>query len=482
MNEQLDTLEPTALWRHFRTFCDTPRPSGQEEAIIGKIVAWAEQYDLTCERDDTGNLLVRKPATPGHENAPGVILQSHVDMVAQAASGHDHDFTRDALDTFVEDGWLHARGTTLGADNGIGAAAALAILGESSLTHGPLEALFTVEEEASLVGARYLQTEWLSGHYLLNLDSESRGEVYIGCAGGNDVKVDHDFTLVTPGEDQIALSLSVSGLVGGHSGMDIDKGRANANVLLCACLWSLRDTGLQLISMEGGTMRNAITRDAHAVFLVPEAARRLVTETVAAFQAREALLFEGIDDGLVLSVDDAEATQAMTMDDSRRLLAVLTAMPYGIDRMSQAVPGIAESSNNIGVLRLENGHLHLGAMVRALRLESAEAINERFRALFSLIDVEAIAGEGYPGWAPQADSPLLARFLALHERELGREAQVKVIHAGLECGIIGAHYPGLDMISFGPTILGAHSPTERVELAAVEEFYALLKAMVTDLA
>ncbi|MCM5704083.1 aminoacyl-histidine dipeptidase [Larsenimonas salina] len=484
MNDHLDTLAPEPLWRHFRTLCNTPRPSGREQAILKKITDWADARGLEYEFDETGNLLIRKAATPGHEDAPGVVLQSHVDMVSQADSDIDHDFERDPIETFVEGGWLHARGTTLGADNGVGAAAALAILEDDALTHGPLEALFTIEEEASLVGARHLAPNWLRGEYLLNLDSEFRGEVYIGCAGGNDVKVDHDFKQVEVESNQQVLEVSVSGLVGGHSGMDIDKGRANANVLLASALWALRDTGVQLVSWSGGTMRNAITRDASATIVVPAEAETLVGETLRAFEQRERGLYQGIDDGLRIEVTQAAtpARQALSQDDSRRLLAVLAAMPYGIDRMSVAVPGVAESSNNIGVLRLEHGHLHLGAMVRALNLDSAEALNERFRALFSLIDVEAIAGEGYPGWAPNAQSPLLARFIELHEREVGAPAEVKVIHAGLECGIIGAKYPGLDMISFGPTILGAHSPTERVELEAVEEFYRLLQAMIEELA
>lgn len=483
MNEHLDTLSPAPVWRHFKTLCETPRPSGGEELIIAKLIAWAEARGLSCERDEARNLLIRKPASPGLEQAPGVILQSHLDMVTQANADTPHDFTRDPIETWVDDaGWLRARGTTLGADNGLGAAAALAILEDDGLSHGPLEALFTVEEEASLVGATHLAPGWLKGRYLLNLDSEERGQVYIGCAGGGDVQVDTLFPTETLTSLERGFRLSVTGLVGGHSGLDIASGRGNANRIMFRLLHLLDDLDVRLADYHGGTMRNAITREAYATVVVPSAGADTLKARVA--QLQEVLRDElaGVDEGVTLGVAAAEVSEALTLEASRALVAAMVAAPYGIERLSVALPGVVETSNNLGVVGLEEGRFHLGAMVRSLRDSAALALCERIVALFSLLGVKASVDGVYPGWVPAPRSPLLKRFVEVHERTVGVAPEVKVIHAGLECGIIGAKYPDLDMISFGPTILGAHSPTERVEIASVTEFYTVLKAMVADLA
>ncbi len=501
MNEHLDSLTPAPLWRHFRTLCNTPRPSGREAQLARTIVDWASERGMSHDFDAAGNLLIRKPASPGREKAPGVVLQGHLDMVAQANADHPHDFTSDPVETYIADGWLHARGTTLGADNGMGVAAALAILEDETLEHGPLEALFTVEEESSMGGALKLAEGWLEGDILLNLDSEDRGQVYIGCAGGADVVVEANLPTSALRDDEQVWRLSLTGLVGGHSGIDIDKGCGNANRLLVRVLRALEPYGARLIDYRGGTLRNALPREAFATLALPDdegdAAKARVTEMQAELVAELA----GVDEGLTLTLEalskapeaasdtapetDSErqaGDKALTATASHMLVAALHVAPYGVERMSVEVPGVVETSNNLGVVSLADGRFHLCALVRSLRDSATADIADRFRALFGLISAETRVENAYPGWTPEPDSPLLTRFRELHQQKLGVDPEVKVIHAGLECGILGGKYPALEMISFGPQIRGAHSPDERVEIDSVEEFWQLLRALVEALA
>ncbi|MCK2183875.1 aminoacyl-histidine dipeptidase [Halomonas getboli] len=484
MNAHLEQLSPSPLWRHFRTLCNTPRPSGHEAALVALLEAWADERGLAHDRDAYGNLRLRKPASPGHEGAPGIVLQGHLDMVAQANAEHPHDFTRDPLDTYVEDGWLHARHTTLGADNGLGVAAALAVLEDETLTHGPLEALFTLEEESSMGGALNLAEGWLEGRLLLNLDSEDRGQVYIGCAGGADVVVDAQLPTSSLRDEEVALRLSLTGLRGGHSGIDIDKGRGNANRLLVRVLRDLESLDARLVDYRGGTLRNALPREAFATLALPADAVEAARERLPGLEATLRDELAGADDGLALAIERVPAPEgeALSRDASRLLVAALHAAPCGVERMSVAVPGVVETSNNLGVVSLEAGRFHLCALVRSLRDSAVEDLADRFRALFDLIGARTRVENAYPGWTPDPESPLLARFRALHAARLGVDPEVKVIHAGLECGILGAKYPDMSMISFGPLIRGAHSPDERVELASVEEFWGLLKSLIEDLA
>ena len=485
MNEHLDRLAPQPLWRHFRTLCETPRPSGHEAALAERLEAWADARGLAHERDAFGNLLICKPATPGREAAPGVIFQGHLDMVPQANSDHPHDFTRDPIQTRLgDDGWLRASGTTLGADNGLGVAAALAILEADDLEHGPLEALFTLEEESGMGGALNLAEGWLSGHYLLNLDSEDRGEVFIGCAGGTDVVVEAQLPTAAMADDEVALRLSLTGLRGGHSGIDIHKGLGNANRLLVRALRALERFDARLVGYQGGTLRNALPREAFAVLALPEEEREAATAEMAALEATLRAELAGVDDGLSLTLEATErpADEPLNPQATHLLLAALHAAPCGVERMSQEVPGVVETSNNLGVVSLEKGRFQLGALVRSLRDSATRDLADRLRALFELIGARVRIENGYPGWTPQPGSELLTRFQRVHRERLGSDPAVKVIHAGLECGILGGKYPELEMISFGPLIRGAHSPDERVEVASVEEFWTLLRALVEDLA
>ncbi|MDW7748655.1 aminoacyl-histidine dipeptidase [Halomonas sp.] len=485
MNAHLEQLSPRPLWRHFRTLCNTPRPSGHEAALVAILERWADGLGLAHDRDAFGNLRIRKAASPGFESAPGVILQGHLDMVAQANADHPHDFTRDPIETRVgEDGWLHACDTTLGADNGLGVAAALAILEDEALVHGPLEALFTLEEESSMGGALNLAEGWLEGSLLLNLDSEDRGQVYIGCAGGADVIVEAQLPSAPLVDHEVALRLSLTGLSGGHSGIDIHKGRGNANRLLVRVLRALEPFGARLVDYHGGTLRNALPREAFATLVLPDDEQASASERVAVLQEELRAELAGADEGLTLTLTphDARPAEALTEQASQLLVRALHVAPCGVERMSVAVPGVVETSNNLGVVSLEGGRFHLCALVRSLRDSATEDLADRFRALFELIGARIRVENAYPGWTPNPDSPLLARFCRLHRERLGSDPEVKVIHAGLECGILGGKYPQLDMISFGPLIRGAHSPDERVELTSVAEFWALLRALVEDLA
>lgn len=482
MNEHIDTLEPAILWRHFRTLCNIPRPSGHEAALVAQLIAWAESRGLSHDRDNFGNLRLRKPATVGHEQAPGIVLQGHLDMVAQAASGSAHDFTRDSLDTYLEDGWLKARGTTLGADNGLGVAAALAVLEDDELVHGPLEALFTLEEETSMGGALNLAEGWLEGRYLLNLDSEDRGQVYIGCAGGADINVSAAFATSSLREDEAALELTIGGLIGGHSGLDIHRGRGNANRLMSRALVELAEFSPRLVSWSGGTLRNALPREAQASLVLFDEHVSIARQRLAAFEAQIRDELRDTDPDVTLTLGRSNAESALSVTDSRQLIAVLDAAPYGVERMSAAVEGVVETSNNLGVVQLREGRFHLCALVRSLRDDAVIMMEQRIRGLFALIGATTVAENAYPGWKPVPEAALLARFCSLHETVTGRAPEIKVIHAGLECGILGAKYPALEMISFGPLIRGAHSPSERVEVESVGEFWQVLKGLITELA
>lgn len=451
---------------------------------MARLEQWADGQGLAHDRDAFGNLRLCKPATPGHERVPGVILQGHLDMVTQANADHSHDFARDPIDTQVVDGWLRARGTTLGADNGLGVAAILAILEDETLVHGPLEALFTLEEESGMGGALNLAEGWLEGHLLLNLDSEDRGQVFIGCAGGADVAVESQFPTAPLDDGEMGARLSLTGLMGGHSGIDIHRGRGNANRLLVRVLRSLEAFDVRLVDYHGGTMRNALPREAFATLALTADTLEEVSSRLAVLQAELRAELAGVDDGLTLALERLEATpgDALSHHASHLLIAALHAAPCGVERMSHEVPGVVETSNNLGEVSLEAGRFRLCALVRSLRDSAATDLADRFRALFELIGARTLVEGGYPGWTPASGSELLARFRRVHRHQLGSDPEVLVIHAGLECGILGGKYPHLDMISFGPLIRGAHSPDERVELDSVEEFWALLRGLIEDIA
>ena len=476
-------LQPAAVWQHFATLCRIPRPSKAEGPVRDALQTWAHGRGLATRVDEAGNLIIRKPACPGHEHVPGVVLQGHLDMVCQANSGTAHDFTRDPIRPTLREGWLVAEDTTLGADNGIGVALILAALDDDTLAHGPLEALLTVDEEAGMGGAQGLQPGTLEGRLMLNLDTEDWGEFYLGCAGGVDVNVSRPGTPAALPTGWETWTLTLAGLRGGHSGVNIHEERGNAIKLLVRVLCSLERThALRLASLAGGTARNALPREARATVALPAGQRSALEAALAAAQAelREAL--RGVDEGVTLSLASATASELMSSADQALWLASLHAAPHGVRRRSLSVPGVVETSNNLGVVELTPRSGSCNFMVRSLLDSGSTALADEIVSLFALSGTAAELSGHYPGWAPNPASPLLARCQRVFARDFGQASCVKVIHAGLECGILGASHPGMDIVSFGPTIRGAHAPGERVEVASVDKAWQLLRAILTDIA
>ncbi|MTJ80123.1 MAG: aminoacyl-histidine dipeptidase [Telmatospirillum sp.] len=479
----INRLEPSSVWRHFAEICAIPRPSLSEAALRDHIASWAGARGLAVHADAVGNLLIRKPASRGRENRPGVVLQAHLDMVCQANSGVAHDFLRDPIVAVERDGWLVAEETTLGADNGIGVALALAALEDETLAHPDLEVLLTVDEEAGMGGAHGLEAGLLRGTRMLNLDTEEWGEFYLGCAGGCDVTVSrHCHTEMVP-SDYRFRRITVAGLVGGHSGGDIHLGRGNANKMLVRVLRQLEKSfDFRLCAFSGGTARNALAREAWAVIALPPGTDEEAVEAVlrdAGTLYRDELA--GVDDGVCLSMEPAEESPAVGLADQSDLMAALHAAPHGVRRMSVAFPDIVETSNNLGVMALADGRFSANLMVRSLRGSGTRMLADEISSLFALAGCRVEVSGEYPGWTPDAGSALLALCQDVFRREFGRDPSVKIIHAGLECGVIGSKYPGLDMVSLGPTIRGAHAPGERVDIATVAECWKLLGALLAAL-
>lgn len=481
-------LEPAPVWRHFATLCAIPRPSKREAALKKHVCDWAEARGIVVEEDGGGNLILRVPATPGHEMAPTVTLQGHLDMVCQKNGGVAHDFERDPIRPARcrRDGaeWVVAEHTTLGADNGVGVALALAALEASDLVHGPLEVLLTVDEEAGMGGARRLAGDRLRGSLLINMDTEEWGALYVGCAGGLDVCVATLWRDEAMPSGHETWKVTVSGLAGGHSGIDIHCERGHAIKLLIRVLRDVEAQGvaLRLASVRGGTSRNALPREAHAVFSVPAAAVAAMMARCEALAQQFRLELSGVDEGVAITLAPAVAETVMPEVDQQRLLRALHAAPQGVRRWSQQAPGVVETSLNLGVLTLDRGTFDAVFMLRSLVDAAATELASEVCDLFALAGMETRCIGTYPGWRPNPASPLLARARRVFAREFGGEAELKVIHAGLECGLIGGAYPRMDMISFGPDITGAHAPGEGVRVDTVAKCWQLLRALLADLA
>lgn len=474
-------LNPTEVWAHFATLCRIPRPSKHEGAVRAHLLQWAQSLGLSTQVDAAGNLIIRKPASAGREGARGVVLQGHLDMVCQKSSGSSHDFHRDPIRPRVLDGRVHASETTLGADNGLGVALSMAVLQDTTLSHGPIEALFTVDEEAGMGGAHGLQPGVLQGRLMLNLDTEAWGEFYLGCAGGLDVNVVRPAAAEPLPAGLSVLRITLRGLRGGHSGVNIHEERGNAIKLLVRVLHDLAQrTPLRLIELQGGTARNALPREATALVALPADIAQRLAAAMALWQnlLRQELM--GVEPGLSLSCEAAQADQVLIPAEQALWLNTLLASPHGVHRMSQRVPGVVETSNNLGMIALSPQGGHCNFMVRSLIDSGSRALAEQVRSLWALSGTMAdITGE-YPGWAPNPDSPLLALCQQVFLREFGEASKVQVIHAGLECGLIAAQYPDMDIVSFGPTIGGAHAPGEWVEIESVAHTWHLLKAILAS--
>lgn len=477
MNKDVCELHPKAVWTNFEKLNEIPRGSKKEEKVIAFMKSFGESLGLETKVDETGNVYIRKPASPGYENRKGIVLQSHLDMVHQKNSDSDFDFDTMGIQSYIDGDWVTAKGTTLGADNGMGVASIMTILADDSIEHGPIEAFFTIDEETGMTGAIGLKAGLLKGDILLNLDSEDEGELYIGCAGGIDSTILDNYNDADVPADHKALKVSVKGLKGGHSGMDVVLGRGNANKLLNRLLLILADKHEIGVSMlDGGNLRNAIPREAFATLLFKAGDEDAVRKTISEIENMFRTEFGKIEPDLSISVEATDLpSKRMPSDYLRKLLWAINAAPNGVAAMSQDIPGLTETSTNMARVYAENGKLEIYFLTRSSIDSRKEMVTQEIESTFSLMGADTIehAG-GYPGWVPNPESQILETMSKGYEKLYGVVPKVMAIHAGLECGILGTHYPEMDMISFGPTIRNPHSPDEKVLIPTVGKFWDYL--------
>ncbi len=481
----LNNLEPKGVWSNFHSLTQIPRPSGKKKEISDFLANYGRSLGLETIVDQIGNVIIRKPAYPGYENHPGVILQGHMDMVPQKNSDVAFDFEKDPIRAYVEDNneWVTADGTTLGADNGIGVATAMAILADKNVVHPPLEAFFTVDEETGMYGAFDLKGGLLQGKYLLNLDSETEGELYVGCAGGVDTEATFDFQPVAVEEGDIALKVNITGCKGGHSGCDIHLQRANAIKLLFRFLKdAVANYEARLASVEGGSLRNAIPREASAIVTIPAESKDEFMELVDEYEDLFIREYDGIEDNIHFFAEEVACPQnEMPEDVQDFLIHAVTLCPHGVYRMIPEMPDIVETSNNLAMIQTNGNKVSVFCLTRSSVESRKEELKQIIHSAFALAGADVQFSGAYPGWKPNFKSSLLATMKEVYQKEFGNAPRVVTIHAGLECGIIGRNYPGMEMISFGPTIEHPHSPDERVNIATVQKLYhytlAILKAL-----
>ena len=477
MDKNLTALKPALVWKHFAQIVHIPRPSGHEEAIRQYIIDFAKAQGLEWKEDKAHNVYVRKPASEGMENRVGVVIQAHLDMVPQKNNDKQFDFLTDPIEAYINGEWVTADGTTLGADNGIGAAAILAVLEDKTLVHGPVEALFTATEETGMDGAFGLEEGMLQGDILLNLDSETEGELYVGCAGGLDATTTFTYAAEpAPACDCVALKLTAKGMKGGHSGIQIGYQRANANKVLFRFLDMISaDYKFRIASVDGGGLRNAIPREAEAVVLFAKAEQEAVVAALTSYEKLIIKEFEDIEDNIQLFADEVAMPQeVMPATLSENLVKAIIACPDGVQKMSISMEGLVQTSTNLARVVSDGKTVKVQCLLRSSVRSEKEFLGARMAAVFSLAGGETELSGSYDGWNPNMKSPILAAMTTSYEQLYGKRPAVTAIHAGLECGIIGSKYPNLDMISFGPTICYPHSPDEKVEIASVEKFYDFL--------
>ncbi len=480
----ITSLVPTSVWMFFDRITKIPRPSKKEERMIAYLVEFAKSAGLEYHKDGAGNVLIRKPAYPGYEERPVVILQSHMDMVCEKNSEVSFDFEKDPIRTRIEEGWVKADGTTLGADCGIGMAAQLAVLAAKDIPHGPIECLFTVDEETGLTGAFELSDDLLSGKYLINLDSEDEGQIFIGCAGGIDTLADFQYEREELPKNYEFYRVDVGGLVGGHSGDDIDKGRANSNKILARWLAPLTDElDMRLVYFDGGNLRNAIPREAYAVFGVPVRETDRMKDLFERFVRNLRDEFGKTEAGMKITLSEIPVSdKVIDLETQRNLLDALLGVQNGVLAMSRTMPGMVETSTNLASVKFVGELLIEVATSQRSEIESARNnAAASVEAVFRLAGADVVHSDGYPGWAPDPDSYLTQTTRRVYRTLFGHDPVVRSIHAGLECGLFLQKYPNLQMVSFGPTLRGGHSPDERLEIASVEKFWKLLVALLQEI-
>ena len=477
MSTTLD-LPPQQVWKHFYSLTQIPRPSGHMERITEFLVNFGKGLGLESFVDEVGNVIIRKPATPGMENRKGVILQAHMDMVPQKNNDTVHDFVNDPIQTWIDGEWVKAKGTTLGADNGMGVAAAMAVLESTDLKHGPLEVLITKDEETGMYGAFGLKPGTLQGEILLNLDSEDEGELYIGCAGGIDITAELSYKEEKADKEMVARKITLKGLRGGHSGLEINEGRGNANKLLARITHDLLvEFDCRLSSFSGGNMRNAIPREAHAVLLFNPADIEDLPNYIKEYEAQLNAEYAPIESDILLLLDEVENPATVLPEEIQdNMIDMLLACQNGVMRMIPTVPDTVETSSNLAIVLLGDGKAEVRILAHSSCDTMKDFLADSLTACFNMAGMKVTLSGGYSGWQPNVDSPILHAMTKSYEEQFGVAPKVKVIHAGLECGIIGANCPGLDMISFGPTLRSPHSPDERVLIPTVKKFYDFLVA------
>lgn len=477
-------LKPASVFHYFDEICQVPRPSKKEEKIIEYLKAFGKKHNLETKFDEVGNVLIKKPATKGKEHLQTVVLQSHVDMVCEKNSDVEHDFLKDPIQTYIDGEWLRAKGTTLGADNGIGVATELAILAADDIEHGPIECLFTIDEETGLTGAFALKEGFMNGDILLNLDSEDEGELFIGCAGGIDTVAEFEYKKVAAPQDYFFFRVDVKGLTGGHSGDDINKMRANANKVLVRYLTRIsKKMEMYLCEINGGNLRNAIPREAYAVCAVPMPEKENVRIELNIFAAEVEDEYAVTEPNMKLFLEsETPRKEAIDRDTTTRLLKALTAVHHGIYAMSQDIEGLVETSSNLASIKMVEGNIiRIATSQRSSILSSRDDMANTVGAVFELAGATITVGEGYPGWKPNPSSAILRVAVEAYKRLFGVEPKVKAIHAGLECGLFLEKYPSLDMVSFGPTLRGVHSPDERMLIPTVDKFWRHLLEVLANI-
>ncbi|MDE6400326.1 MAG: aminoacyl-histidine dipeptidase [Muribaculaceae bacterium] len=482
---EVKDLKPALIWQCFDEITKVPRPSCHEEKIRKYLLDFAEKHGISAKTDAVGNVVMRKEATAGCENAPTVVLQSHMDMVAEKNSGIDHDFLTDGIETYVDGDWVKARGTTLGADNGIGMAAALAVMVDRTLEHGPVEALFTVNEEIGLEGAQNLGEGMLNGKILINLDSEDDGEIFVGCAGGIDTTAVFRYKRSFSPENFTYYKVKVSGLLGGHSGGDIHLGRANANKVIARFMWECsRKWDIEVSSFTGGNLRNAIPREAESVFGIHSEHCNEIDGFLNDYAAAIRNEYKGVEPSMELHIEQVERPEyCIDSNTSISLVRALYSAPHGVVSMSRDIEGLVETSTNLAAVKMEgDDKIKVTTSQRSSVESRKEDIAGQVEAHFKLAGAEVTHSDGYPGWAPNMDSTVMKLSADAYEELFGVKPAIKAIHAGLECGLFLANNPELDMVSFGPTMTGVHSPDEQLLIPTVDKFWKHLTLVLKKIA
>lgn len=471
---EVKDLKPELIWKCFDEITKIPRPSCHEEQIRDFLLKFAADHNIEVRTDKVGNVVMSKPATPRHESAPTVILQSHMDMVAEKNNDTEHDFLKDPIQTYIDGEWVKARGTTLGADNGIGMAAAMAVMIDDSLVHGPVEALFTVNEEIGLEGAQNLGKDMITGTMLLNLDSEDDGEIFVGCAGGIDTTATFTYRRSYTPENFKYMRVSVTGLLGGHSGSDINLGRANANKVIARFIWECSQSwDITVCSFEGGNLRNAIPREANAVFGIHSDHKEAMMHHLNKYAAEIRNEYSGVEPSMDLRIEEYDRPEfCMDSETSIALIRAIYSAPHGVYSMSRDIEGLVETSTNLASVKLVGDDKVVVTTSQRSSVESRKNdMAGQVEAHFQLAGAEVTHSDGYPGWAPNMNSEIMKITAEAYDELFGKKPAIKAIHAGLECGLFLAKYPNLDMVSFGPTMTGVHSPDEKLYIPTVEKFW-----------